>query len=120
MGRRLALRFPLCPLPKRLKHDIKHRDQEDADCACRQHAREYRRADTAASDFRCARGPYQWRQAGDERDRGHHYSAEAQLGAELGRFPDASTLLAFVLGKFDDQNAFFAAIAINTTSPIWA
>ena len=38
-------------------------------------------------------GPYQRRQADDERDGGHHHRAKAEFCAEFRRFPDAQAAL---------------------------
>ena len=83
----VAFRLPLRPLPERLECDVKHRDQKDTHGARRQHAHKDRRADATAGNFRRTVCPYQGRQADDERDGGHHHGAEAQLRAELRRFP---------------------------------
>src|SRR6185312_8117367 len=95
----------VAPFARRLKDDVEHRDQEDADAAGDEHTGEDRGADVAATNLRRAMREDQRHEAEHEGYRGHHDGAEAHARAENRRIGDRHALLALLLGEFDDKDA---------------
>src|SRR5262245_45889425 len=79
--RRLGATLALDPFAQPLEHHVEHRDEENPEDRRRQHAAEYRGADTAAAEHPGAGRNHQRDQAGNEGKARHHHRAEPLAGA---------------------------------------
>ena len=88
-----------------LEGHVKHRDHEQSDPTRGDHAEKDRRANRVAADFRSALCHDQREDTEDEREGSHHHRAKAHLRTEHRGLANVFSLLALILGEFDDQNA---------------
>src|SRR5882757_8099960 len=93
------------PLAQSLPGDIQHWNHENSDGAGRDHANEDRRAHIMSCNFGCAFRPDERQQTEDERDRCHHHGPKAHFRPQCSSLLDARSLLALLLGEFNDQDA---------------
>src|SRR5580704_1743416 len=92
-------------LTQGLECDIEHWDHKQPDRASRDHAGEYRRADIVPADLGSALCDDQRIDPENEGEGGHHHCTKPHPRAQNRRFPDIHSLLALVLGEFDDEDA---------------
>src|SRR5476651_1386911 len=96
---------------------IAHRNDEDRDEACRQHAANHGRAENVARDRPRARRAPKRKTTENEGERGHQDRAQPQLRTVEGGIEKWLAFLVFQLGELDNQDGIFRREANQHDEP---